>query len=152
MPAGPEHRVPAKREILIHFLKKLGRPKLECIERTTLPLAQVSIGEECDLCGSCSQFCPTGALVAAAAGSTKAIDFSLSLCTGCGLCKLACPEGPLTLKDTIETAGLIEDGARRLVTLEIYRCTVCNQKFGAAASRKYCPYCERKMKLMNVPQ
>ena len=150
-PAGPEHRVPAKRLILLHFLKKLGRPKLERIGRATLPLVQVGIGEDCDLCGSCSQFCPTGALMAVAAGSTKAIDFSLSLCTGCGLCKLACPEGPLTLKDSIETAGLIEDGARRLVTLEMYRCAVCDQKFGAAATRKCCPYCERKMKLMNAP-
>jgi Pyruvate/2-oxoacid:ferredoxin oxidoreductase delta subunit len=150
-PVGLEHRVPAKRQILLHFLKKLGRPKLERISNATLPLAQVSIGEDCDLCGTCSQFCPTGALKAATADGAKGIYFSLSFCTGCGLCKLACLEGALSLGDTIETAGLIEDGAKRLVSHEVYRCAVCDQEFGASAPKKYCRYCERKMKLMNEP-
>lgn len=150
-PVGLEHRVPAKRQILLYFLKKLGRPKLERISRATLPLVQVSIRENCVLCGCCSQFCPTGALKAINADGVKGIYFSLSLCTGCGLCKLACLEGALSLGDTIEIAGLIEDKAKRLVSHEVYRCAVCDQEFGATALKKYCHYCERKMKLMNAP-
>jgi len=150
-PVGLENRVPAKRQILLHFLKKLDRPKLERISGTTLPLAQVVIRENCTLCGCCSQFCPTGALKVTTAGGAGGIDFSLSLCTGCGLCKLACLDGALSLSDTIETAVLIEDGAKRLVSHEVYRCAVCDQEFGATAPKKYCRYCERKMKLMNAP-
>ncbi len=150
-PVGMEHRVPAKREILLYFLKKLGKPKLERISSATLPLVQVSIRETCVLCGCCSQFCPTGALKATNADGVKGIYFSLSLCTGCGLCKLACLEGALSLGDTIETAGLIEDRAKRLISQEVYRCAVCDQEFGATAPKKYCRYCERKMKLMNTP-
>lgn len=150
-PAGLEHWVPAKRQILLHFLRTLGRPKLECIDRGTLPLAQVGIREGCDLCGSCSRFCPTGALAATTADGVRGIDFALSLCTGCGLCKVACPEGALSLSDTIETAGLSDDGAKRLICHEVYRCAICGQDFGATGSRKYCRTCERKMKLMNAP-
>lgn len=150
-PVGLSHRVPVKRQILLHFLKKLGKSKLECISRATLPLAQVRIREDCVLCGCCCQFCPTGALKATTADGAKGIDFSLSLCTGCGLCKLACLEGALSLSDTIETAWLIEDGARRLVSHGVSLCAICNQEFGAATPRKYCRYCERKMKLMNAP-
>lgn len=150
-PAGLEYRVPAKRQILIHFLRKLGEPKLEHISGANLPLAQVSIQENCHLCDWCSQFCPTGALKSTTKGGIKGIEFSLLLCTGCGLCKLVCSDGILSLSDRIETAGLIEDEAKRLVSYEAYKCALCEQEFGASAPKKYCRYCERKMELRNAP-
>lgn len=149
-PVGLEHRVPAKRQILIHFLRRLGEPKLEHISGANLPLAQVSIQENCSLCDCCSQFCPTGALRSTTIRGTKGIDFSLSLCTGCGLCKLACSDGALSLSDTIETAELIEDEAKRLVSYGVYTCAICDQEFGAPTPKIYCPYCERKKKLRNA--
>jgi Pyruvate/2-oxoacid:ferredoxin oxidoreductase delta subunit len=150
-PVGLEYRVPAKRQILIHFLRKLGEPKLEHISGANLPLAQVRIQENCSLCDCCSQFCPTGALKSTTIGGTKGIEFSISLCTGCGLCKLACSDGALSLSDTIETAGLIKDEAKRVVSFGVYKCAICDQEFGASVPKKYCGTCERKLKLRNAP-
>jgi len=147
---GLGYRVPAKRQVLLSALRRLGKPTRERVSGTSLPFAQVRIDDRCSLCGCCSLLCPTGALTCTTVDATMEIEFSLSRCTGCGVCELACLEGVLSLTDSLETARLVEDGGTTLVSHAAYTCAICHQTFGAPEPKKYCPYCERKGSLLGV--
>lgn len=59
------------------------------------PFGAIAVdGERCTLCMSCTNVCPSGALLAG--GDTPTLNFIEEVCVQCGLCRNACPESAIT--------------------------------------------------------
>lgn len=142
-------RVPTKRRLLNHFVGKLGKPRQEKVPADKLPFRQVTIGHSCTMCGWCSLFCPTQALLQEETGEVTTLSFDTSRCVRCDLCIGVCQEGALTVEAEVETKRL--SAAREpLLALSTYKCQVCSMSFGSAVPEALCRYCKRKKTLFDT--
>ena len=74
----------------------------------------------------------SGALTAESPASGDfALSFDGALCSACGACVATCPEGVISLRRTIDSAGI--DAGRRVVarTAAQRRCRSCGEPIGA---------------------
>ncbi len=72
---------------------------LEAIERNTgkMQWPQIRVSADmCRACGTCMQFCPTGAIAHALDGGVFTYSFLPGLCVDCGLCMISCSNGAIS--------------------------------------------------------
>jgi ferredoxin len=138
------HKVPVKRQMLVEFARTGGcSSHLVSIEEG-LPFIDVSVDpDRCDLCGTCSALCPTGALSSVDLDKLGALVFTFWKCTGCGLCQTACPERAVELTDTYDLALLAGD-AEILVNRPWERCSTCGTAYIPRPEEDYCPQCDKR--------
>ncbi|MFO0754384.1 MAG: hypothetical protein U0411_13805, partial [Thermodesulfovibrionales bacterium] len=121
--------LPERRELLISFLKRMGKPQGKTPD-TPSPACSVSAGLEiesaaCDRCGMCCHFCPTHALKgytspddAGGGAAVREIRFRASHCVQCDLCLVVCSRKAIRYTDTTDTGSFLEERERSLLAGE----------------------------------
>ena len=133
-----EPRLPKKRSLLLEHINKLGQPVTDRIKADDLPFAQVEIGEQCDGCGRCATFCPSGALRCYERGDEQVIDFYLGYCLACHLCRDVCPESAITYSAHINPFDLILEERKTLIKHRKLHCQRCGQSHIATTGSSLC--------------
>ncbi|MEE8353400.1 MAG: 4Fe-4S dicluster domain-containing protein, partial [Dehalococcoidales bacterium] len=106
--------LPEKRRMLLDHLSRLGPPFTGEAVIDGAPFARVTIGDDCDGCGMCVSFCPTGALAWCDEGDRRALTFGTADCLACGLCREICPRDDVSLEPTVCPGDIV---ARTVTTL-----------------------------------
>ncbi len=107
--SGLPFYLPLKRKLLLHSIKKLGRPTCAAMNADNLPFYQLKIDASCTGCGMCAYFCPTSALKKIDKAEKVAITFQLSSCTKCNLCQEICYQGSISAAPEINPDKLLND-------------------------------------------
>lgn len=139
--------LPKKHRMLLEQIRKLGQPVVPQLNAERLPFAEVVIGEQCDGCGMCVTFCPTGALRLQDQETRRTMDFASAYCLACGLCADVCPVGAVTYSRDINLWHLVSGGRKILIEFEKSVCPRCGQGF-IASGGSLCLEC-RKKEVMN---
>lgn len=98
------------------------------------PTPKVTLSGTCHLCGVCMALCPNKAIAVVRTESNQQIDHLPAACTGCGLCSAVCASHALTLTGSSRLADLLEPRPHTLGSGTDMLCTVCGDRFQAAAS------------------
>ncbi|MCI0478713.1 MAG: 4Fe-4S binding protein, partial [Anaerolineales bacterium] len=104
---GLPARVPAKHQLLLTALRKIGKPVKSEWEGGIW--AQFGFTEKCNGCQMCAFFCPTGALTKIEQDGKLGVAFKLALCTNCRLCQELCYLDGVTLSPTIDLNKVVND-------------------------------------------
>lgn len=136
--------LPKKRSLLLEHIKKLGEPVTDRAKADDLPFARVEISGQCNGCGMCVTFCPTGALKSYEEGDRQVIDFSLGHCLACNLCGDICPEGAIAYATYISPYDLVTDGTKILIEHRKSVCLRCGQSYVGEYGSKVCPNCSKE--------
>ena len=139
-----EPSLPKKRSLLLEHIKKLGEPVTGQVKADGLPFARVEISGQCNGCGMCVTFCPTGALKSYEEGDRQVIDFSLGHCLACNLCGDICPEGAIVYSTDFNPRDLITDERKILIEHKKSVCPQCAQTHIAASGSTLCLDCRKK--------
>ena len=100
-------RVPAKHQLLLTGLRKIGKPVIA--EWNSGIWAQFGFAEKCNGCQMCAFFCPTGALTKIEQDGKLGVAFKLALCTDCRLCREICYLDSVTLSPKIDLTKVVND-------------------------------------------
>ena len=98
-------------EAAINALDVIGIPESGAIDSRLFGSVSVDV-KQCNACGMCAVFCPTGALSRNAADKPSApirfFEFSAADCVQCGLCVDVCWKGALTLSTSVDVSELYD--------------------------------------------
>lgn len=136
--------LPEKRSLLLNCLKRLGPPSTRQTSAEGLPFARVDIGEDCDGCGMCITFCPTGALGWHDEEKKKTMIFSAGYCLACNLCRDVCPRDSIALLPEISLDDIVADTRITLREYSVSICTGCGRRCIGTAGSGLCPGCMKK--------
>ena len=137
-------RLPGKRRMLLNHLRHLGPPFTNAASSDGVPFAQVMIGDDCDGCGMCVSFCPTGALSWHDDADRRSLTFTTADCLACGLCREICRRDDISLESTVRPGDIV---ARTVTTLKQYDagvCSDCGQRYVPASPSNLCPACDKE--------
>jgi ferredoxin len=105
---------------------------------------EVHISEDCAACGSCTEYCPTGAL-AVDRSDGYTITFLPGACVDCRVCWASCPVGAITRSQS-RTRNPFE---RRVMLRErVSDCAHCGRP--AAGERTTCYWCAEEPPLLSI--
>ncbi len=137
-------RLPEKRRMLLDHLSQVEAPSTSLVSSDGVPFARVTVGDDCDGCGICVSFCPTGALSWHDDADRRALTFVAADCLACGLCRELCPRDGLSLEPSVRPDDIV---ARTVTTLKEYDasvCSVCQQRYVPANPQNLCRACGKK--------
>ncbi|VAW19033.1 hypothetical protein MNBD_ALPHA12-1943 [hydrothermal vent metagenome] len=97
-------------------------------KKKSLPIYWRQFTDACNLCMSCAERCPTGALEALAGNLAKGIAFSSLLCTNCGLCTQVCPFDAIN-SGAVRNPEFITSTPVILKQLQLNKCSQCQSEF-----------------------
>lgn len=140
----------SRRKLLLDIIENYGISSY-IIKMNEVPYGEIIINiENCTLCGICSHYCPTSAVLKTEKKSMASLNFVFGLCTGCGLCVKVCPEKVIHLRKTVDL-GFLNNPSRNLIQKKILTCSSCTSKFIEDSSSDICLSCrKRKRVLTNV--
>ena len=104
----------------------------------------MEISGQCNGCGMCVTFCPTGALKSYEEGDRQVIDFSLGHCLACNLCGDICPEGAIAYSTDINPRDLITGERKILIEHKKSLCLKCGQSYVGDYGSTLCLDCRKK--------
>lgn len=88
------------------------------------------VNDRCNGCLACVQSCPANALSSIDNGSKRTILHNIILCARCGNCWRSCPQ------EAIEFQHLLKGAWDEVITLDIIRCSVCDEPLYTADFRE----------------
>ena len=113
-----------RHDALINAMDLIGAPVVDSMESRRFASISIDV-PNCNACGMCAVFCPTGAIqrdsAEAASSPVRYLEFSAASCVQCGLCADVCWKGALTMSARVSTSQLFDfepvtfdlSGARR---------------------------------------
>ncbi|GMQ88920.1 MAG: 4Fe-4S binding protein [Gammaproteobacteria bacterium] len=114
-----------------------------------LPWRSRTFSDACNTCLTCTQRCPTGALVAEETESSIVIWFGLHLCTDCGLCERLCPESAISAVSVMHPEEL-RAPPLRVMHRSLRQCIVCSRSFDPGQdSAELCTICQNEQDVAN---
>ncbi len=111
-------------------------------ERETDFLLNISINDNCNLCGACVHVCPTKAITMERDNNKSIIYFFPYLCVGCRNCIDVCMKEALKGKKSNMT--LLNKNAVKLKELREQVCISCGTVFYSADKKELCDICEMR--------
>lgn len=103
------HRLPARRQLLLESLRRLGEPSLPQFTSLNGTWATWHSKEACMGCQMCALFCPTTALTKVDRDGKPGIAFRVSECVGCELCRDLCYWKAMVLSPEVDLTKVIDD-------------------------------------------
>lgn len=101
-------------------LDRIGDPQVDTIDTHLWGRVTIDL-ENCNGCGMCAVFCPTGALLKVdendteRAGTDLLLEFTCSECVQCNLCSDACIKGCLSVSGHVVTDELLDFEPRFII-------------------------------------
>ncbi|OQX55213.1 MAG: hypothetical protein B5M53_04545 [Candidatus Cloacimonas sp. 4484_209] len=111
-------------------------------ERETDFLLNISINDNCNLCGACVFVCPTKAITVEKDDIKGIIYFSPSLCVGCRNCIDVCMKE--AVKGERGNMVLLNRDTVKLKELNRQVCTHCGTVFYSAGEKELCDICKMR--------
>ncbi len=168
-----EGQIPEGRKFLMEAISGLGEPVEPELNTAQLFLKELQVAPNCDGCGICARFCPTGALRLETASAKDAVAGVVPeadgggdedghgslflrhrplLCTGCGFCQGICLRGAISYMPTVHTRYLCMDRDKVLIRFKKFICSRCgkpwHEREGARESGSgICPECAKETSL-----
>lgn len=136
-------RLPEKRDLLLQSLKALGKPVFSRTETEGLPFLQLETTPECNGCGLCVTFCPSGALRQYDGDGRRIIEFSPAFCLACNLCIETCPRGALAKLAHLNIRDLQSGEYHVLVAHAQTKCSQCGRMIISNTASGLCPQCQK---------
>jgi ferredoxin len=135
--------IPQKRLHLLEQIPQLGQVKSAWISTDSLPFSLANINHNCNGCGMCATFCPTGALNKYRFEDQQVIYFDIQFCLACGLCRDVCPENAVRFSSDIDASMLFN--GERIVLIEHREslCQSCGQSYIASKTGALCAVCSK---------
>ncbi len=129
------HHIPARRQHLASALRRLSPDSMTRVPTTGLPIADVTISDDCTACGLCAQFCPTEAITFLSDGKYYVLHFSAALCLGedCSLCIIGCPTDAVRFGQEVMADELLSTQPRSLKAGRLAPCPQCGAPTHAPA-------------------
>ena len=84
-------------------------------------MSYFKVNAKCNGCLACVQNCPACALSYEDEAVSRTLRHNMTLCARCGQCWRVCPQ------DAIEFQHLLQSAWDDVVTLDIVRCSVCDE-------------------------
>ncbi len=113
------------------------------------PWRSRTFSDACNTCLTCTQRCPTGALVAEWTKSTISILFHLRQCTDCGLCASLCPEDAISVVSVMRPEELLALPLR-VIHRNLRQCAGCSGSFVPEPdSAELCATCQNEQDVAN---
>jgi ferredoxin len=114
-----------------------------------LPWRSRVFSDACSACLTCTQHCPTGALVAEETKLTISIWFHLSQCTDCGLCAHLCPEEAIS-GASVASSEELHTPPHRVMHRKLRQCAGCARSFVPGSdSAELCTACQNEHDMAN---
>jgi ferredoxin len=121
------HHIPAQRQHLATALGQLVTHPSASVPTAALPIADVTISDDCTACGLCAQFCPTEAISFVSDGEYYVLNFSAALCLGddCSLCVIGCPTHAVAFGQEVMSGELLRTRPRPVRAGRLAPCAQC---------------------------
>ncbi len=121
------HHIPAQRQHLAYSLRQLSPDPSASVPTATLPIADVTISDDCTACGLCAQLCPTEAISFVSDDEYYVLNFSAALCLGtdCGLCVIGCPTQAVRFGREVTADELLSTQPRHVKAGRLAPCAQC---------------------------
>jgi ferredoxin len=113
---GLPTRIPAKHQMLLTALRRIGKPVIA--EWSSGIWGQFGFNEKCNGCQMCAFFCPTGALSKLEQDGKLGVAFKPALCTDCRLCQELCHLDGVTLSPTIDLNQIVNEAVVPLLMVD----------------------------------
>ena len=129
------HHIPARRQHLANTLRRLSSDSMTLFPTIGLPIADVTVSDDCTACGLCAQFCPTEAITFLSDGEYYVLHFSAALCLGedCSLCIIGCPTDAVRFGHEVMADELLSTQPRPLKAGRLAPCPQCGAPTHAPA-------------------
>lgn len=131
-----DRRAPLWRMRLARTWKRLesaeGKPK-----KLLWPIIEVHTSR-CRACGTCMQFCPTGALVHTLENDIFSYSFLPGLCVDCGLCDASCSSDALCREYQVTQAPFMRI---EIFSRTVKYCVQCKSPFINGSQDNLCSWC-----------
>lgn len=141
--ALPEQR----RLMLVSIAKKEYQRGEKLVDVESLPFWGVKIADNCNLCGDCTVFCPTGALKKSVQEGNVAISHRPAQCLKCGLCALGCRVKALEYLQTLDLNQVLSGEKIKVFQLSVERCTECDAEITWQSESGMCYSCQTNKEL-----
>jgi ferredoxin len=108
-----------------------------------------SVRDNCNACGVCAAFCPTGALAETRTETGWVLTHQPAACVGCGACTELCPVGAVGSEPPSAqemTRGTVREVARRVRQT----CAQCHRPFTARQGETVCPQCKTLAGILGI--
>lgn len=121
------HHIPAHRQHLASALRRLAPDATMPVNTSGLPIADVTVSDDCTACGLCAQFCPTEAIAFLSDGAYYVLHFSAALCLGedCSLCIIGCPTDAVRFGQEVMADELLSTQPRAVKAGRLAPCPQC---------------------------
>jgi ferredoxin len=121
------HHVPAQRQHLAYALRRLSPDPSALIPTDALPIADVTVTDDCTACGLCAQLCPTEAITFVSDDEYYVLNFSAALCLGndCNLCDIGCPTNAVLFGQEVTAGELLSTRPRPVNAGRLAPCAQC---------------------------
>lgn len=111
-----------------------------------LPWYRHEFSEDCSVCLSCGERCPTGALISVEEKGVAALGYQQDLCSDCGLCEKICPTSAIRVGGHPSIKQLTAN-RQAVVRRQQNQCTNCGHPFIAATGESLCQTCAKEQAL-----
>jgi ferredoxin len=137
------HHIPAQRQHLAHALRRLSLDPSASIPTAALPIADVTVTDDCTACGLCAQFCPTEAITFVSDDEYYVLKFSAALCLGndCSLCDIGCPTNAVLFGQEVTADELLSTQPRPVKAGRLASCAQCGAPTAVADETDEAPLC-----------
>lgn len=142
-----EPKIPQKRSRLLEQTQQLGQVISGQISTDNLPFSMLEINHNCNGCGMCVTFCPTGALKMDRLQDRQVIDFDIQNCLACDLCRDICPEKAIVFSSAVSASALFNREKKVLIEHREKSCRSCGQSYVASKTDTLCLVCRKSKSL-----
>jgi len=137
------HHIPGQRQHLAYVLRQLASDTSALVPTAGLPIAEVTITDDCTACGLCAQFCPTEAITFVSDEEYYVLNFSAALCLGndCSLCVIGCPAEAVRFGSQVVAGELLSTQPRPVKTGRLAPCARCEVPTAVSDEAEEAPLC-----------
>lgn len=142
--------LPASRKMFLLMVGKgLSSQESVALSGGNWPFSQIQVNNQCNGCGDCTRFCPTGALKLEDNEKVKALMHTPIWCITCGLCMTKCPRKAISKLEALDLSRVLTGEDIPVQNLSVYSCPRCGRPVNTKANnseQEICRVCKQEFR------